>query len=325
MEEFAMGAWVWMLIGFTAGLVVAALFSLIFGKDPTAELEQAADEQGAQLSKAEMKAAVLQDKLLGAETALEEQNAKSEAECQKKLDAAEADYREKLAVLEKQFADLDAAFAARLAAEEEGEESSAEVDSSKGFADGVEAAVAEHDEDDGPGIAAKAAIAAGGVAAAAAILGDDEEGEEETAVVEAEPEELEPEEPAWPEDRSTWQGEYFNNTKLEGDPVLKREDAEIDFDWGLGSPAPEVNVDGFSARWKRTVNLPPGLYRFTVTSDDGARLWVNGRMVISAWYDHTAMTFRREMELPGGPVDLRLEYYENAMNALICVSWEQIG
>jgi len=57
----------------------------------------------------------------------------------------------------------------------------------------------------------------------------------------------------------------------------------------VGSPAPEVNADGFSVRWTRTADLPPGLYRFTVTSDDGARLWVNDRLVISAWYDHTEM------------------------------------
>jgi hypothetical protein len=132
-------------------------------------------------------------------------------------------------------------------------------------------------------------------------------------------------EPLWPEDSSTWHGEYFNNMTLVGEPVLVREDAEIDFDWGTGSPAPEIDDDGFSVRWTRTATLRPGLYRFTVTSDDGARLWVNERLVISAWYDHTEMTFRREMELPGGPVDLRLEYYEKSMLAMVRVSWEKIG
>ncbi len=129
----------------------------------------------------------------------------------------------------------------------------------------------------------------------------------------------------WPEDTSKWHGEYFNNVTLEGEPVLVREDAEIDFDWGMGSPAPEINDDNFSVRWTREANLRPGLYRFTVTSDDGARLWVNERLVISAWYDHTEMTFRREMELPGGPVDLRLEYYEKSMMAMVRISWEKIG
>ena len=131
--------------------------------------------------------------------------------------------------------------------------------------------------------------------------------------------------PVWPDDMSAWQGQYFNNLKLEGDPVLTREDAEVDFDWGLGSPAPEINADGFSARWRRTANLPPGLYRFTITSEDGVRLWVDGRMAISVWYDHTELTLRREVRLPGGPVELQLDYYNSGSIALIKVSWEWIG
>ncbi len=131
--------------------------------------------------------------------------------------------------------------------------------------------------------------------------------------------------PEWPEDHSMWQGEYFNNMKLEGEPVLVREDHEINFDWGFGSPSPEINIDNFSVRWTRKADFPPGLYRFTVMSDDGVRLWVNERLVISAWYDHSQMTFRREMELPGGAVNLRLEYYENDMAALIKCYWERIG
>lgn len=129
----------------------------------------------------------------------------------------------------------------------------------------------------------------------------------------------------WPEDNSVWKGEYFNNMKLDGEPALIRNDEVVNFNWEYGSPSPEINVDNFSVRWTRTANLPPGLYRFTVTSDDGARLWVNERLVISAWYDHKQMTFRREMEISGGPVNLRLEYYENDMTALIQCSWERIG
>ncbi|MDX1415204.1 MAG: PA14 domain-containing protein [Candidatus Promineifilaceae bacterium] len=131
--------------------------------------------------------------------------------------------------------------------------------------------------------------------------------------------------PEWPEDTSVWRGEYFNNTALEGEPIMIREDTEVNFNWGFGSPAPEINVDNFSVRWTRRAELPPGLYRFTVTSDDGVRLWVNERLIISAWYDHSEMTFRREMELPGGAVNLRLEYYENDMTALVQCSWEKIG
>ena len=605
-----MDSWVWMLVGFATGIVFTAIIFLIFRKDSSPELEQLADDRGAQLSKAEMKAAVLQDRLVEAESVHEEECRKIEADYEEKLAAAEADYREKLATLEKQFADLDAAFAAQLVVEEEQEleEDEEEFDAGsvdeeydeeaaavtaaiaakaalaedellgasdlgdEDLYDAVEAAVdderlltdeeadlygfdeldtaelleepAEDElfdaallatgtgagavfgaDDNGveqldeepvfefeeaaefgeefdpyneetiegefvevssedpaadtavaveetvgdqeePSAAAKITVAAGSAAIAAAVLSDDSDDEEE--VIAADVEDIEPEmiaaaetadagddftvtteelpeflqdappedfaespvdeieneegvsdlpaasaalagaaaigamassdddqeasqemeeklpdgfedsqeetgepvledetieqtggepeavgdemaeasaaaavagelqeveeepepdllEPDWPEDTSTWKGEFFNNMKLEGDPVLVREDAEIDFDWGLGSPAPEIEVDGFSVRWKRTADVPPGLYRFTVTCDDGARLWVDGRLVISAWYDHTEMTFRREMQLEGGPLELMLEYYENELIALIKVSWERIG
>lgn len=154
---------------------------------------------------------------------------------------------------------------------------------------------------------------------------DNEQIANESAEEGADEKEIEPVLPAWPDDNSVWRGEYFNNMTLDGTPVMIREDTDINFDWGFGSPAPEINVDQFSVRWTRKAEFPPGLYRFTVTSDDGVRLWVNERLVISAWYDHSQMTFRREMELPGGAVNLRLEYYENDMAALAKCSWERIG
>jgi len=44
-----------------------------------------------------------------------------------------------------------------------------------------------------------------------------------------------------------WRGEYFNNMGLSGAPSLVRDDAEINFDWGSGSPAPgAIGSDRFS-------------------------------------------------------------------------------
>ena len=43
---------------------------------------------------------------------------------------------------------------------------------------------------------------------------------------------------------------------------------------------------GVSARWTGAVVLPPGTggdYQFTLTGDDGVRLWVNGELLIDAW------------------------------------------
>ena len=98
---------------------------------------------------------------------------------------------------------------------------------------------------------------------------------------------------------TAWRGEYFNNRDLVGDPVLVRDDPSVDFNWGLGSPAPGVvNVDNFSARWTRTLNLPAGAYRFRVTVDDGVRLYVNNRRVMDQWRVQAAGHFHHRIRSP---------------------------
>lgn len=123
-----------------------------------------------------------------------------------------------------------------------------------------------------------------------------------------------------------WRGEYYNNTSLSGYPALVRDDSRIDFNWGNGSPAPgQVNADGFSVRWSRSLNLSPGNHRFTLTTDDGARLFVNGHLLIDAWRNQGPTTYHGEIYLPGGPVSVQMEYYENTGGAVARLSWDTPG
>lgn len=124
---------------------------------------------------------------------------------------------------------------------------------------------------------------------------------------------------------SGWTGEYFNNQTLSGVPVLTRNDAQINFNWGGGSPATGINADGFSVRWTRSLSFVPGRYRFSVLADDGVRLWVNGQLVINAWSDHTPQTFTGDITLPGSAVPLQLEYYENTGGAQVQLSWTAVS
>ena len=87
-----------------------------------------------------------------------------------------------------------------------------------------------------------------------------------------------------------WQASYWNNTSLSGSPVLQRSESNLDYNWGMGSPGPGVYADGFSTRWTRYLDLEAGTYRFTATSDDGLRLYVDGSLLINEWYDHAAKT-----------------------------------
>ena len=119
-----------------------------------------------------------------------------------------------------------------------------------------------------------------------------------------------------------WRGEYFTNKMLQGPAALVRNDAAVDFNWGSGSPAPGViNVDNFSVRWTRTLNLAPGTYTFSMTIDDGGRLWVNGHLLIDVWQDQAARTYTGQMYLPGGSTTLKMEYYESAGAASAHLAW----
>jgi hypothetical protein len=123
-----------------------------------------------------------------------------------------------------------------------------------------------------------------------------------------------------------WRGEYFNNKILAAPAALVRDDVQIDFHWGTGSPAPGVvNSDGFSVRWTQSPNLEAGNYRFTMTVDDGGRLWVNNHLLIDAWKDQAPRTYSQVIYLAGGSVPIRMEYYENTGGATAQLSWAKEG
>jgi hypothetical protein len=123
---------------------------------------------------------------------------------------------------------------------------------------------------------------------------------------------------------TTWRGEYFNNRWLTEMPVLIRQDAAIDFSWGSGSPGSGVPADNFSARWRRYVSFDANTYRFTVSADDGVRLWVDDKLLIEAWQDPQVTTYSADISLAQGYHRVRLEYYEAGGSAAVRLSWERV-
>ena len=117
-----------------------------------------------------------------------------------------------------------------------------------------------------------------------------------------------------------WQGEYFNNTSLSGSPVLVRNTPQINYNW-TGSPGSGVFTDLFSVRWTSNLQLTSGQYRFTVTADDGVRLWVNNQLVIDQWHEQQATTYTADVTVAGGTVPVKMEYYENGGVAVAALNW----
>ena len=120
-----------------------------------------------------------------------------------------------------------------------------------------------------------------------------------------------------------WRGEYFASRELQGNPVLIRNDGYVDFNWGEGSPAPTIPVNGFSARWTRTRQFREGTFHFTIVVDDGVRLWVDNTLLIDKWHDGQS-TYAADLHLTAGAHALRIEYYENTGGAMIQFDWSQV-
>jgi hypothetical protein len=123
---------------------------------------------------------------------------------------------------------------------------------------------------------------------------------------------------------SDWRGEYYDNLALAGDPVYVRNDLNIDFNWGGGSPDPRIPDDRFSVRWTRTQSFAGGFYRFTILSDDGVRFWVDGQIAVDQWHDSTLEPHSVDLYVSGGQHSLRLEYYENLGGAMVQLHWAAV-
>lgn len=121
-----------------------------------------------------------------------------------------------------------------------------------------------------------------------------------------------------------WKGEYYANPDLAGEPVLVRNDANIDFDWHAGSPASQVPANGFSIRWTQTLSFQEGAYRFSALVDDGVRMWIDGVQIIEGWRVGPAKSHEGYRWLADGPHSLQVECFEAQGDASAHVWWEEI-
>ncbi len=118
-------------------------------------------------------------------------------------------------------------------------------------------------------------------------------------------------------------GEYFDNMKLSGKPVLTRVDSMINFSFGTNSPAPGLPEDHFSIRWKGKLIPPATVHHIGTSNDDGVRLYVDGKLVINDWRDHAEQQNSAEVNLePGKEYNIELDMYDNTLNASAKLLWD---
>ncbi len=119
-------------------------------------------------------------------------------------------------------------------------------------------------------------------------------------------------------DNSYWYAEYFSHQYAAGTPTLTRNDSIVAFNWGQSSPDVTLPNDYFSAKWTRNFNVPVRSgYRFELEADDGARVWVDGKLVIDNWWKTPLVPTSLDLTLEAGNHNITVTYFENTGNAQI--------
>ncbi|MBC8004461.1 MAG: glycoside hydrolase family 3 C-terminal domain-containing protein, partial [Verrucomicrobia bacterium] len=96
-------------------------------------------------------------------------------------------------------------------------------------------------------------------------------------------------------------GEYFSNSKLEGQPLFTRVDDNIDFYWEAGSPDPALQVDNFSIRWTAYLKVPQtGDYEIGGWSMPSYNITLDGKKLVSGGSEHHAFHDAKKVMLEAG-------------------------
>lgn len=124
-----------------------------------------------------------------------------------------------------------------------------------------------------------------------------------------------------------WTVQVWNNRDFSGAPVWTGTTGAINFTWGSGPPV--INgvtttglTDNFSVRFTTGAFFTAGTYRFTVTVDDGVRLYVDGALLINDWREAAQRTLQAEHTFAtDGTHTIIVEMFDAQYDAAIHANW----
>jgi hypothetical protein len=95
---------------------------------------------------------------------------------------------------------------------------------------------------------------------------------------------------------------------IAGDPIQRERTDRLDYAWG-GRIGPNLPSDRFATVAEGTFEIQPGEYVLDVTTDDGVRVWVDGKLVIDSWKYQGPTLYTADLKL-GGRHRIRVEHFE---------------
>ena len=125
---------------------------------------------------------------------------------------------------------------------------------------------------------------------------------------------------------SQYWSNHLSSAPYTGAPTLTRTDAVVNFNWGNGAPDPIIGADHFTVKW--TGSLEPQFddtYTLYTTTDDGTRLFINGKQIINQWVDQAATEVSATIALRAQQrYNIEMDYYENGGQASAALAWSGV-
>lgn len=118
-------------------------------------------------------------------------------------------------------------------------------------------------------------------------------------------------------------GEYYAGANFE-ELRHTRHDLGIAFDWFENAPHESIPADGFSVRWTGYL-VPPRTEEklICIVNDDGARLWIDGKLLVSDWAIHPQDKHCLTLSLRAGHKHpIKIEYFDEEDYAVMKLLWE---
>jgi len=120
-------------------------------------------------------------------------------------------------------------------------------------------------------------------------------------------------------------GCYYGDMNLGASSGLAftRVDQQISFDWSANGPGGNLGTTNYSVKWQGNFNFNAGPYTFTLSTDDGSRLYVDGNLVVDDWSAHAAYTITQSYTMTAGTHLIELDYFQAGGGAVANLSWGQ--
>lgn len=121
-----------------------------------------------------------------------------------------------------------------------------------------------------------------------------------------------------------WKGDYYDSRNLTGRAEMTRYSEKLDFNWGSKSPDPSFPPNSFSVRWTRKASFDKATYRFRLLAGSGARLYIDGVLVLDAWTQDKVEERTVDVDMTKGTHKVVVEYYHRKGEARVYLKWKAV-